>query len=483
MLRRALATLAVAAALPACSDVAAPRPQLLVVVDTDAPVPGQLVDPELSAAAAIDTLRIDVETQGDACNFRDFVVADPADWPVSFGVPAPDGDGAAYGDPVRLRIRAYRGFLARSETLCGENVLEPFPEATIERVIDVSFPDEDVRTVLVRLSLGCFARGSKFLGGVTTCLDEEHPDALPSEGLVDVAPDEVVPSQVGTSALARALPCEGAPSGTICVRGGLNLLGETGLSGLDGFNFLESRPLQAVLVSSFAMKRTEFTVRDFKDVMSGIEPDLLPDPTSPDKPGCTWPADLADSSQDDLPLNCVSHDAAAKACALAGGELPTEAQWEHAARGRSGRIYPWGEASPACCMASFGRFQDCQAPGVKPPQAGSHPRNDACGGLGDETPDGLLDLAGSLAEHVSDKAQNYDDPCWSGAGILRDPACDDPGVKQFIKRGGDYVSDGPRLRLTLRRSVSGADVSGQTDASRELDTGFRCVYPLSGGAP
>jgi iron(II)-dependent oxidoreductase len=94
-------------------------------------------------------------------------------------------------------------------------------------------------------------------------------------------------------------------------------------------------------------------------------------------------------SDDDEPATGISRQEAAAYCTWAGLELPTEAQWEKAARGTDGRVYPWGDLAPS---PRFGRW----APPDR--RVGSDPR--------DVSPFGAFDMSGSVWEWCLD---SYDD--------------------------------------------------------------------------
>ena len=103
------------------------------------------------------------------------------------------------------------------------------------------------------------------------------------------------------------------------------------------------------------------------------------------------------SAPDDHPVVNVSwYDAMAYAAWL-GGSLPTEAQWEFAARGKEGRTYPWGEEAPTCDRANFMSV----APECLPVKTGRE---------GGKTPEGVYDLAGNVWEWCRD---------WSGHILVK----------------------------------------------------------------
>jgi hypothetical protein len=96
---------------------------------------------------------------------------------------------------------------------------------------------------------------------------------------------------------------------------------------------------------------------------------------------------------------------------------------------------------------------------------GSHP-NGVCNDFGDESVDGVLDLAGSVAELVDGDILAYDAACWQGSGIPLDPYCDDPTLTVNGTRGGDFQSGLGVTAAPLR-------ILGTLATPWE---GFRCVY-------
>ncbi len=106
-------------------------------------------------------------------------------------------------------------------------------------------------------------------------------------------------------------------------------------------------------------------------------------------PNCRWgPAPCPAPDTADHPVVCMSWYGAQEYCAWAGGRLPTEAEWEKAARGTDGREYPWGDAVPTCEHA---QFEPCDGTTTA---VGSKPEG--------TSPYGALDMAGNVYEWVAD---------------------------------------------------------------------------------
>jgi iron(II)-dependent oxidoreductase len=137
-------------------------------------------------------------------------------------------------------------------------------------------------------------------------------------------------------------------------------------------------------------------------------------------------------------------------CRWRGVRLPTEAEWEAAARGAEGRIYPWGDAPPTPERAVFARRRGGHQPVARRP-AGA-------------TPEGVHDLAGNLAEWTSTLYRPYP--------YRADDGREDPHAEgERVTRGGDYVFDTSPEQLTtfFRGGFSRAVEHGH----RHI--GFRCA--------
>jgi eukaryotic-like serine/threonine-protein kinase len=154
---------------------------------------------------------------------------------------------------------------------------------------------------------------------------------------------------------------------------------------------------------------------------------------------------------DDHPQNCVTAAQAEAYCAFVGARLPSEAEWELAARGANGRRYAWGGGAPACDVACFDRNVGCREPGVEVQScsAGSYAQ--------DRTEELVYDLAGNVSEWTAD---GFGEPS-GGADPKRSPA----GAR--VVRGASFFDGETALVATHRFSVA---------AEAALVTvGFRCA--------
>jgi iron(II)-dependent oxidoreductase len=160
------------------------------------------------------------------------------------------------------------------------------------------------------------------------------------------------------------------------------------------------------------------------------------------------------SSYENHPVTETTWHGANEFCVWRGARLPTEVEWEAAARGLEGRIYPWGNEPPTPDRAVYSRSSGETEP------IGTHP-------LG-STPDGVHELAGNVAEWTSTLYQPY--PYNSDDGREQRDS-----VGERVTRGGDHVFNSAPDELTayFRTGFSRAPDRGH----RHI--GFRCVQTLS----
>ena len=201
------------------------------------------------------------------------------------------------------------------------------------------------------------------------------------------------------------------------------------------------RPVHEVTVSGFCLHRTEVTVSEFGQcVQEGTcaEPDM--------GGRCNWRF----PGRERHPINCLDWSQAQSYCAWRGGRLPTEAEWEYAARGVDGRLYPWGNEPPAAqsCSAATGHSDSsCEV--------GSHPM--------DTSPFGVLDLGANISEWTLD---------WWAIGYpaesVEDPRGPEYGEERVV-RGASYGR--------ARTSMLAAERVLVTPATHAEGVGFRCAFP------
>jgi formylglycine-generating enzyme required for sulfatase activity len=137
------------------------------------------------------------------------------------------------------------------------------------------------------------------------------------------------------------------------------------------------------------------------------------------------------TTQPHFPAQGVSYPNAQNYCAWVGRRLPTEAEWEKAARGTQGALYPWGEAAPDRTLANFDFLHGDVLP------VGSLPAG--------ASPYGALDMAGNVYEWVLD----WFAPDFYTISPLDRPLGPDTGLERVV-RGGAWNSDSGSVRASNR---------------------------------
>ena len=219
-------------------------------------------------------------------------------------------------------------------------------------------------------------------------------------------------------------------------------------------------PTHEVTLNSFRMDRTEVTNEQYSQFLqadSSWRKESLADDMHNGDYLKDWLDGEFPGEKARRPVVYITWHSAQAYCRWADGRLPTEAEWEYAARSGSGNEFPWGNQLPSPQLANY------HASGVgHPVTVASFPPNDF----------GLYDLAGNVWEFLLDEWQNQ----------YQDAAKTNP-------LAGGSVSDEGYLSITGRRAVRGGSYGGSIInlrthwrdshvATNAIEfVGFRCAYP------
>lgn len=226
--------------------------------------------------------------------------------------------------------------------------------------------------------------------------------------------------------------------------------------------FENEAPAREITVSSFRMDRFEVTNARFAEFVAA-QPNWTRKQLDPERHNgdylSHWLEGRPPEGRADHPVVFITWHAAQAFCRWAGGRLPTEAEWEYAARAGDDREFPWGDEPPAPERVNYYRSELKDTSPV-----GSYPPNDF----------GLHDLAGNVWEFLLDEWTDRHPP--------------GPAVDPVV--GGPFEGD-EWMAVEGRRAVRGASFGGSEVnlRTRWRDShvvtnaiafvGFRCAYPIT----
>lgn len=196
----------------------------------------------------------------------------------------------------------------------------------------------------------------------------------------------------------------------------------------------DEKPAHNVTLPAFSIDKTEVTqAQYFGCVKEG----------KCNYPKCVWDP----CAQPDNPIACVKNTQALNYCQWASKRLPTEAEWELAARGTDGRKYPWGNAPATCDLTNM---LGCGASTLP------------VGTRGDISPFGVQDMGGNVVEWASD----WYDPAYYATSPSVSPTGPATG-SEHVGRGGGYLSE------EIWHRASSRDFYENTYTRASM--GFRCA--------
>ncbi len=266
-------------------------------------------------------------------------------------------------------------------------------------------------------------------------------DSSPSPTTQSEAVTAVTPEQLTTPPPAPSPVEPVPPEGMVYIPGGEFRLGRN-----EGDEY--ERPAHLVTVKPFFIDRTEVTNEQYQKFV-----DETGYPSPPSWPGRHFPV-----GKEQFPVTDVTWEDAMAYAEWAGKRLPTEEEWEFAARGTDGRIYPWGNI----LQAGLANITDSKEQKRSFTPVGQYPQG--------ASPFGVLDLSGNAWEWTASDLKPY--PGGSP------PVPPYPNLK--VIRGGSYLSKPQKATATFRRGWP-ASRRDWTEIPTNIDysaVGFRCAKDI-----
>jgi formylglycine-generating enzyme required for sulfatase activity len=231
------------------------------------------------------------------------------------------------------------------------------------------------------------------------------------------------------------------------------------MGGLDPHAAADEKPVHKVDMKGYWIDKVEVTNAMFLlCIQAGV---------------CSPPQNVSSESRpsyfnnpefNDYPVVNVTWESAKKYCEWAGRRLPTEAEWEYAARGNTINTYPWGEQKPDATYANFNYMQGDTT------RVGSF----ASGA----SPFGILDMAGNVNEWTND----FYGADFYASGSTSNPTGPNARANFFkrVARGGSFVDAEVNIRVAKRAAVLGPNFDAELGSAAYLGEfspriGFRCV--------
>ncbi len=235
-------------------------------------------------------------------------------------------------------------------------------------------------------------------------------------------------------------PLPAAPEGMVAIRGKDYTIGCDPSQHKPCFS--DEQPMHDAKVATFAIMTHEVSMEAYDQCVADKKC-----PAAGTDAQCTWQRD----GHEKHPINCVTAKAAQAFCAYKGWRLPTEIEWEAAARSEdSSQRFPWGAAEASCDVAVMRSGKPGCGTG-EAMAAGSRPK--------DKSPAGVFDMGGNVREWTSTKYGAY-----PGGST-------DKSRSGNVNRGGSYLMSAAKVSTVYTRGV---DAPGES----QPDLGFRCAADL-----